>query len=399
MKKFLKIILICLLLSIKSAYAEEFKITSDYVILYNLNDNKVLYELNSEDKTQIASLTKIMATIVGIENNENLDEEVVITREALKGYTDYTKVGFKVGDKVTVRDLLYGVMLPSGADASLALSIHTAGSVSGFVELMNDKAIELGLKNTLFDNPIGEDSEENYSSAKDVAIILKYALKDPTFRDIFNAREYTISSINKTVKSTLIMYSKSYGLDVTDINGAKSGFTDEAGVCLASTATIDGVDYLLVTIGADVKNKSNAVRDSLEIYDYYSSNYSYQTITKKDDVLATIPTKWGKVKEYDIKALEDTSLYLENGIRKNKIKYKYEGIDELNYRIKKGDKLGTITVLYRDKEIFNYDVYLNEKIEYYHPVLYVIIFISSITMIISLRKIFKKKKKKKRRRR
>ena len=399
MKKFFKIVLICLLLSIKSAYAEEFNITSDYVILYNLNDNKVLYELNSEEKTQIASLTKMMATIVGIENNENLDEEVVVTREALKGYTDYTKVGFKAGDKVTVRDLLYGVMLPSGADAALALAIHTSGSVSSFVDLMNDKAIELGLKNTLFDNPIGEDSEENYSSAKDVATILKYALDDPTFRDIFNAREYTISSINKTVKSTLIMYSKSYGLDVTEINGAKSGFTDDAGLCLASTATIDDVDYLLVTIGADVKNKSNAVRDSLEIYDYYSSNYSYQTITKKDDILATIPTKWGKIKEYDIKALEDTSLYLENGIRKNKIKYKYDGIDELNYKIKKGDKLGTITVLYRDKEIFNYDVYLNEKIEYYHPILYAIIVISIITMIISLRKILKKKKKKKRRRR
>ena len=393
MKKYFKLILIWLLLGVKVTYAEEFDITSDYAILYNLNDNEVIYEQKSEDKTQIASLTKIMTVIVGIENNDNLEEEVVITKDALNGIYEYTKVGFKVGNKVTVRDLLYGTMLPSGADAALALAIHTSGSVDNFVDLMNDKANELGLKNTSFDNPIGMDSNDNYSTASELAIILKYGLEDPTFKDVFTARSYTISSINKTVKSTLEGYSKSYGLDTTEIDGAKSGFTDGAGLCLASIATIDDVSYLLVTIGADTKNRSNAVRDTLEIYDYYSSNYSYQTITEKDTVLKTIPVKWGKINNYDIKAKEDIELYLENGIRKNKITYKYEGIDELNYKVKKGDKLGVITILYRDTELMSFDVYLDEDLEYYHPVLYGVIIISFIVMIISLRCIKKKKKK------
>ena len=101
-KKILNIIFIYLLLGIRIVYASEFDITSDNVILYNLNDNEVIYEQNSEERVQIASLTKIMATIVAIENNENLDSEVVITKESLKGISEYTKVGFKVGDKVTV---------------------------------------------------------------------------------------------------------------------------------------------------------------------------------------------------------------------------------------------------------------------------------------------------------
>lgn len=396
MKKCFKLILICLLFGIRITYVDalEFDITSDYVILYNLNDNEVLYEQNSDEQTQIASLTKIMATIVGIENNANLDEEVTITKEALQGISEYTKVGFKVGDKATVRDLLYGTMLPSGADAVNALAIHTSGSIDNFVELMNDKVEELGLKNTKFDNPIGMDSTDNYSTASDMASILMYALENTDFKNIFNSREYTISSIDKTIKSTLIGYSKSYGLDVTEINGAKSGFTDGAGLCLASTATIDDVNYLLVTIGAETKNRSNAIRDSLEIYDYYSSNYSYQTIIEEGTILKSLPIKWGKVDSYDIKSLDEVELYLENGIRKNKIKYEYDGIEELNYKIKKGDKLGTITILYRDTKLLTYDVYLDEYLEYYHPILYGVIALCLIIMIISLRCILRRKKRK-----
>ena len=396
MKKILNIIFIYLLLGIRIVYASEFDITSDNVILYNLNDNEVIYEQNSDERVQIASLTKIMATIVAIENNENLDSEVVITKESLKGISEYTKVGFKVGDKVTVRDLLYGTMLPSGADAVLALGIHTSGSVDGFVDLMNKKANELGLENTSFDNPIGMDGDNNYSTASDMASILMYALENDTFRDIFTAMEYNISSVNKTVKSTLIGYSKSYGLDVSEIDGAKSGFTDGAGLCLASIATIDDVSYLLITLGADTNNRSNAVRDSLEIYDYYSSNYSYQTVLEKDYVIDSIPVKWGKIDKYDIKAMDDITLYLENGLRKNKISYEYNGIEELNYKIKKGDKLGSVTIKYRDTELFVMDVYLERELEYYHPLIYTVIVISFIVMVLSLRAILRKKSKKKR---
>ena len=281
MKKKLTLIFLFFLVNIQIVYAEVFNITSKSAILYNMNEEKILYQQKSEEKLQIASLTKIMTVITAIENNSDLEKKVAITKDMLKGIEEYTQVGFKAGDTPSIKDLLYGAMLPSGADAVNALAIETSGSISKFVDLMNEKANKLNLKNTHFDNPVGMDSDNNYSTAADMAQLLIYCLKNNTFKEVFTAKEYKIECINKTIKTTLVSYSRSYGLDVSEITGAKSGFTDGAGLCLASTSTLDGVNYLLITLGASTKNRSNAVKDSLEIYDYYSSNYSYQTVIKK----------------------------------------------------------------------------------------------------------------------
>lgn len=397
MKKILYYILIIFIFSLQlhQVYAEEFNITSKNVILYNMNDNKVLYELSSEERVQIASLTKIMTTIVAIENMTNLEEEVVITKDALKGIEDYTKVGYKVGDVTNIKDLLYSTILPSGADAANALAIHIGGSIDGFVDMMNEEAKRLGLVNTSFDNPIGMDSDNNYSTASDMAKLLIYCLENNTFKEIFQTKEYFISSLNKTIKTTLVGYSKSYGLDTSYIMGAKSGFTDEAGLCLASTSQIDDVNYLLITLGADTTNRSNAVADSLEIYDYYSSYYGYQLIIKKDQLFKSLSVKWGEVDSYDLVSSDNVYLYLSNDIRKRNIKYIYEGIEEINYKVKKGDKLGVIKVVYNDDVLTTYDIYLDKELKYYHPILYIIIFILFIIMISSLRLCFKGSNKRK----
>ena len=388
MKKGFKIFLILILLQINLVYAEEFNITSKSVILYNMNENKVLYELKSNEKLQIASLTKIMTVITAIEHNDDLNKEVVITNDMLKGISEYTQVGFKEGDRPTIKDLLYGSMLPSGADAVNALAISTSGSINKFVELMNEEAKKLKLNDTLFDNPIGMDSENNYSTASDMAKLLIYSLKNKTFKEVFTAREYKIECLNKTVKTTLVSYSRSYGLDVSQITGAKSGFTDGAGLCLASTSTFDDVNYLLITLGASTKSRSNAVRDSLEIYDYYSTNYGYQVVLKKNQKIKNIPIKWGHDKEYSLVANQDVSLYLSNDIRRNRIKYIYDGVEEINYKIKKGDKLGTVKIVYENETLSTYDVYLDKDLKFYHPVLYVTIFVLFIIMIYSFKYVF-----------
>lgn len=388
MKKGFKIFLILILLQINVVYAEEFNITSKSVILYNMNENKVLYELKSNEKLQIASLTKIMTVITAIEHNDDLNKEVVITNDMLKGISEYTQVGFKEGDRPTIKDLLYGSMLPSGADAVNALAISTSGSINKFVELMNEEAKKLKLNDTLFDNPIGMDSENNYSTASDIAKLLIYSLKNKTFKEVFTAREYKIECLNKTVKTTLVSYSRSYGLDVSQITGAKSGFTDGAGLCLASTSTFDDVNYLLITLGASTKSRSNAVRDSLEIYDYYSTNYGYQVVLKKNQKIKNIPIKWGHDKEYSLVANRDVSLYLSNDIRRNRIKYIYDGVEEINYKIKKGDKLGTVKIVYENETLSTYDVYLDKDLKFYHPVLYVTIFVLFIIMIYSFKYVF-----------
>ena len=399
MKKNLKKVLIFLLfININIVYAEEFNITSKSAILYNMNEEKILYQLKSDEKLQIASLTKIMTVITAIENNNDLEKKVEITKEMLKGIEEYTQVGFKVGDTPTIKDLLYGSMLPSGADAVNALAISTSGSISKFVDLMNEEASKLKLKNTHFDNPVGMDSDNNYSTTSDIAKLLIYSLKNKNFKEVFTAKEYKIDVINKTVKTTLTSYSRSYGLDVSNITGAKSGFTDGAGLCLASTATIDNVDYLLITLGASTKIRSNAVKDSLEIYDYYSTNYSYQTVIEKNQKIKTLPIKWGKEKNYIITSNQDISLYLSNDIRKNRIKYIYSGLEEINYKYKKGDKIGTVKIVYENNTLYQYDVYLEKNLEFYHPVLYGIIIILTFLMLYSLKHILKLRNYKRNRR-
>lgn len=398
MKKKLKLIFLVFLFNINIVYAEEFNITSKSAILYNMNEEKILYQLKSDEKLQIASLTKIMTVITAIENNDDLEKKVEITKEMLKGIEEYTQVGFKVGNTPTIKDLLYGSMLPSGADAVNALAISTSGSISKFVDLMNEEASKLKLKNTHFDNPVGMDSDNNYSTTSDIAKLLIYSLKNKTFKEVFTAKEYKIDAINKTVKTTLTSYSRSYGLDVSNITGAKSGFTDGAGLCLASTATIDNVDYLLITLGASTKIRSNAVKDSLEIYDYYSTNYSYQTVIEKNQKIKTLPIKWGKEKNYIITSNQDISLYLSNDIRKNRIKYIYSGLEEINYKYKKGDKIGTVKIVYENNTLYQYDVYLEKNLEFYHPVLYGIIIILTFLMLYSLKHILKLRNYKRNRR-
>lgn len=217
-----KIILFFLLLLFPFAI-NAFEIKSESAILYNLNENKVIYELYPDKKVSIASMTKIMTAIVALENIDSLDEEVVMTSDMFKTLKEQNAsvAGFYIGEKVTYRDLLYGLMLPSGADAAQALAIKTSGGVDNFVNKMNQKAKALGLKNTNFANPTGLDDPKNYSTTRDVAIILKYALNNEDFKEVFNADKYITS--NK--KHTFVATRNKYNFDASFITGSKTGFT------------------------------------------------------------------------------------------------------------------------------------------------------------------------------
>lgn len=388
MKKII-LIFISLFIFINVQALEPLKINSNNAILYNLNDNSVIYEKNSNEIVQIASLTKIVTAITVIKNVDDLEKEVTITSEMLQGLDGYAKAGFRVGDKLTYLDLLYALMLPSAADAAQALAIQTSGSIEEFANLMNKEIEKIGVTNSKFDNPVGMDSENNYSTASDLANILIYSLENETFKTIFNSNTYTIESLNKTVKKTL----SSYNIDTTIIKGAKTGYTGEAGRCLASTSTIENVDYLLITLGAD-STTINHIQDTINIYKYYSSNYGYINILSKDQLLTNIKVKHSKTKTYDIYSKDNIELYLEKNINKDNLEYEYEGIEELNKDIKKGDKLGKINVISNDKIIYTYDVYLDTEIKYYNYPLYIGIAVIVLVIFFMLFKQKKYKKKK-----
>lgn len=364
------------------------------ILLYNVNENKVIYEQESEEKISIASLTKIMTALVAIESFDNLEEIVSVPEYAFYNTSGYAEAGFHVGDRVTIKDLLYGTLLPSGADAAQALAILTSGSLSSFVEKMNEKASSLGMDATHYENPVGRDNKENYSTLHDLAKLLLYAFGNETFYEIYTTREY-ITLNNLELMSTLVMPSTKYNLNIENIKGSKSGFTKNAGLCLSSLAEYNGTKYLLITAGSNYENGfPNHIVDSLNIYHYFFENFSYQPILKKDEVLKTIEIEDGYSKTYEIKSPEDVFLYLKN---ESELEYVYDGVETLNYKIKTWDLLGKMEVKYKDNTLYTYDVFLEENISYKHTKL--ILFSTFILLPFLYFWFILRKRKRKRRKR
>ena len=385
--------LLLIVIPIFNVYAKDFSVTANNIILYNLNDDSIIYEKNSEERVSIASITKIMTTLVALENIDDLSDTVIITENDFAYTSGYSKAGFSVGDTLTYEDLLYGILLPSGAEAVNSVVNNTLG-LNEFVKEMNNLAKRIGMNNTSFSNPIGRDSDTNYSTANDVAIMLKYALNNPQFKKIFTTKEYEATN-GLILQSTLMPYKDI--LNINLIDGSKSGFTRDAGRCLASITTLNDVPYLLVVLDSSLDNNYSAVSDSITIYEYYSNNYSYQTILNKDLVIDTIPINYSKTKEYEIKIDEDVSMYLKNDSIDN-LTYEYDGIKKIKYNTKEGSKIGTIKVYDNDTLLYESDVYLNTNIEYYNFYLLGIIVVIFLFIIVCFWKIKRRRRRRRRKR-
>ena len=231
---------------------------SPYMILVDLESGEVLSERNARDRIYPASLTKIMTAILAIENTENMDEVITLSPDIFQNlYEENASVaGFEPDETVRLQDLLYGILLPSGAECCLAFADKVAGSEEAFVELMNRKAESLGMENTHFCNVTGLQNPDHYSTAKDISILLQYALKNKSFKEAFTCRSYTTTTSKQhpegiTFYST--MFEKLGDAEVTggEILGGKTGYTTQAGLCLASLARLGGKEYILVTAKAE----------------------------------------------------------------------------------------------------------------------------------------------------
>ncbi len=355
--RILTIILLSLFIPI-NMYSLDFDIYSKNAILYNTKEDKVMYEKNSTDKVSIASLTKITTAIVALENIKDLDEKVTLTKADFKGLAEANAsvAGFRIGQEVTYRDLLYGLMLPSGADAAQALTSNISGSNDKFIDLMNDKAKELKLENTHYANSTGLDDSNHYSTVKDVLKVFKYALKNEEFKKIITTSKYTISDGSMTFRSTL---SKASTLDIEYIKGGKTGTTGDAGLCLATLANYDDTDFILVTTGAE--DKLGNFLDHKEIYEYVRDNFDYTEVVNKKDILVTLPTKYLKEDTIDFTGDKNINMYLENDFDKNNLKYKYTGIKLITRKNKEGEKLGKVDIYYDKDKLATVDIILKDK--------------------------------------
>ncbi len=359
------ILFLCIFLfSFMNVKALSFDISSKNAILYNLDEDTILYEKNSEEEVPIASLTKIMTSIIAIENITNIDEEITLTYDDFKGLieADASVAGFYVGENVTYRDLLYALLLPSGADAAQALTRLVGEGRDNFVQMMNDKAKELGLEHTNFVNETGLDADNHYSTVKDVATIFKYAINNPTLKEIFATDTYTTTDNNLSFSSTVKAYQNNYNLDMDYLIGGKTGTTDEAGLCLATIASSNNTNYLLVTTGSKIPG--GHIKDAKLIYDYFIENYQNYEVISDDDIILTLKTKNAKEKEVVFLAEKDMFKYLNNGFTKNDLTYQYEGINEVNYFTKVGSKLGTVHIVLNGEIIDHIDIVLKEKLTF-----------------------------------
>lgn len=259
-----------------------FGMNSEYALLINISNGRILFDHRADVQTYPASVTKLMTVLVGLESGA-MDERVTVRADFDELFRmGASQSGFVNGEVRTLSEILHAIMLPSGAEATWSLAYHVAGSYEGFVDLMNEKAYELGMMDTHFVTATGLHDDDHYTTANDIAILMQYALSIPEFRRILTARSYeleTPNTLGSTMQSTLFTFAPTTTFEGGEILGGRTGFTTPAGRCLASLAT-DGIDeFILITFGApdpDFTNQTAHILDALMIYEYFLEVEDYE---------------------------------------------------------------------------------------------------------------------------
>lgn len=268
-------------------------ILSKSAIVYDRASGTVLWGKNETAVLPMASTTKIMTAIVMLEEIgiDRLNETVDVSQEAAN--TMGSRLGLHTGDKITYKDLLYGLMLCSGNDAAVQIAISVSGSVENFANRMNQKAKELGLENTSFVTPHGLDRDKHYTTTLEMAKITDYALKNPKIAEVVSTKVYTvtINGYPKTIENTneLLGY-------LEGVNGVKTGYTSKAGRCLVTSVTRNGFEIITVVFGADTKKIRS--QDSIKLIEYIYKNYK---LVNLEELIREEYQTWSTINQKRIK--------------------------------------------------------------------------------------------------
>lgn len=320
-------------------------ISATNCVVMDLNSGRVLYNLNGDESRLIASITKIMTTLITIMYSD-LDKTVIVDEEILKAYG--SSVYLSVGEEIKLEDLLYGLMLRSGNDAAIAIAKSVAGSVDSFVYLMNEYASAIGMKNTHFINPHGLDNNGvgNKSSAYDMALLTKVAMQNEKFRTIFGTTEYQAkSNLNSYVWAGKNKLFKMYQYTT----GGKTGYTKAAHKTLVTTASRDNKNLVVVTL-----NDGNDFNDHKALYEKYFKEY--ESILAIDKNNFKIEDNYYKNSSYYVK---DNYYALVSSSEKKDLKldiniYKYDSIYD-------GMKIGEVKVMVKDTLLHIESIYLKKE--------------------------------------
>ena len=373
--------------SFTDTYTEPIKepdVNSRACVVIDRKTNSVLFGKNENSKKKMASTTKIMTATIIIEKC-NLTDTIEISKKAAG--TGGSRLGLKTGDKITVLDLLYGLMLRSGNDAAVALAEYAGGDINGFAELMNAKALELGLANTHFETPHGLDSNEHYTTAYELAILSNYALNNPTFAKIVGTKNYTITinSSPKDLSNTNELLGNMQG-----VYGIKTGFTNGANRCLVTACKRNNIDIICVVLGADTK-KFRTI-DSIKLINYVFNNfvvYDLESFVNKNfedwkkDNLNTFIINKGLSQDV---LLNIENLYISKvPIRKdliNSFEMKVECQKYFKAPVKGNSSIGNIVISTSGKEIAKCNISIMNNIDKKNSSYYFIYLLKNISSII-----------------
>ncbi len=343
------------------------------VYVENLDTGIVVYEENATEKVPPASLTKIMTYIVVVDSIPDLvNTKVTVTAEALSDLDPASSVmglANYIGQEFSVLDLLYGLMLPSGNDAALVLANYIGdGVVGNFVDMMNRKAGQLGCSSTHFVNPHGLYDSNHYSTAFDLATMTKYAYQKPYFDEITSTPSYKVIGMSEILENTNYMINPYYTMYYYDYaHGGKTGYTDEAGKCLVSTAKKDDYNYLCVTLGAPysfAEDVNYAMIDSYHLYDWAFNNISYVELLSETEVVDTLAVEfvWGN-EFVDAVPQGGMSALLPNDYDKSLVTTNVDLPEYVSAPIEMDEVLGTISVYYNNELVGTTNLISKEEIK------------------------------------
>lgn len=334
------VLLLVLFLLIPSK-VEAVEVTGSSAILMDMDSGRVLYEKNADEQRLIASITKIMTATIAIEQG-NLDDIVTVGEEVLTMYG--SNIYIELHEKMSLRDLLYGLLLRSGNDAAIVIATYIGGDEEKFVEMMNEKAKEIGMKNTIFHNAHGLDEvTQNYSTARDMAILSSYANKLEEYRTISGTKKHIVKSENKTY----LWYNRNKLLTSYEYaTGGKTGYTPSAGRTLVTTASKDGLNLTAVTL-----NDGNEYNSHTNLYEYAFDKYQNYQIINKDTF--QIDQEFYQDKVY----VKESFFYPLTEEEKENVKILAQITKLKNY--KDGDEVGKIIVKLNQEEMKSLPIYVS----------------------------------------
>ena len=393
-------------------------INSEAALIMESSTGKVIYEKNGNEIKYPASTTKIMTAILAIENCD-LDELATASEYAISSIPyGYATADIRVGEALSIKDLLYVLMLHSANESAIIIAEHISGSVDKFSKLMNEKAKEIGCKNTHFINPNGIHDDNHYSTAYDLALIANYCMQNKTFREIVKTTSYTLPNTSSyqeeprtfTNTNSLVVPSsennpnKYYYQFAT---GVKTGYTTPAKNCLISSAQKNGIEYICVVLGADSSYENNEHKsfrylDSISLFNYAFENFDFKTINSKNDIIETIQIDNADSSNKDLKILiaSDITALINNETSKKDIKPQIVLKENLQAPIIEGEIVGTInyninglsytTDLLAGNDIKEVEKTETKQLNYWIIIILLLIIIIIIIGIIILHRLLKK---------